>query len=210
MMDKKGKHRKSYAVAAAVVIAAVTFGLSVNLGSTTLAAAVEGYISGVSGTSYEIAWQTENEAEITVYLEIVENGQTKQIPKENLLLQKDDAGNWGILRATAITTPPEEQPPQNYPLHWSENATIKRNVFAVAEYCVDENIIILYEGKNVRGCGLVAYWQGTVEEILNQGNIAIVQVNVEYGEVPNVGVDYWHIEIDLNTYQIVGFYEIAE
>lgn len=99
-MDKKRKHKGLYAVVAAVVIAAVTFGLSVNPGSTTLAAAVEGYISGVSGTSYEIAWQTENEAEVIVYLDIIKNGQTKNVPINNLRLQKDGDGNWGLMKGT--------------------------------------------------------------------------------------------------------------
>ncbi len=320
-MNKKRKRGGLYAIVVAVVVAAIIFGLSIHPGSTTLAAAVEEYIGGleVGGTSYEVIKQTENEAEIIVYLEIIENGQTQRVPKENLLLRKDDAGNWGIVRAMAITTlptetdepeeqseeppeqPPEnqEQPPEERPAELyvtgvsrysyctkGETITFKIEVYnsgglpgtievevlvdgnliksveiyAESERMVWENVTLTfneirdykievagYEWIVMVG-GIKDWWDDDImresvmkvfgeyfneyvlEEIPGvawlykgepsggygfgpydrEGDVVIIKGHIIYGTVPNLKVDYWLAKIDLSTYQVVDFYEIAE
>lgn len=309
-MDKKRKRGGLYAIVVAVVVAAIMFGLSIHPGSTTLAAAVEEYIGGleVGGTSYEVVQQTENEAEVIVYLEIIENGQTQRVPKENLLLVKDDIGNWGVVSATAIVKPdeqseesaeqsPEEQEPRPAELSviWVEQpfecVKMEPVMFVIhvvndgdmhgtyttevlADGTLVENVIIPVDGRGdnrttvtitfdkigeyaisaagkewtITVHGIKEWWNDPVisasvrqviddymwwyvfEEIPGvarlykgepwsgygwdpydrEGDVVVLEGWITYGEVPNIKVDYWLAKIDLDTYQVVEFYEIAE
>jgi parallel beta-helix repeat protein len=106
-IGQKGLSTTAIVIALLAIVVGVSLAFVLQPRTTTLAAAVEGYTSGlgISGTSYEIVRQSENEAEVIIYLEIIDNGQVQKVPIKNLLLQKDSAGNWGVAMTTPIVIP---------------------------------------------------------------------------------------------------------
>lgn len=196
--------KKKMAAVVAVTIAAAALGVGLQSGSTTLAAAVEEYVGGfeVGGISYEIIRQTENEAEIIVYLEIVENDKYKKVPMEDLILGKDDSGNWGIMKATNIFIPPEENeepeptPDKKDTSWWSDPVICAPAMQAMIDY-MDENVLdspgIFRNEPNIS-----SGW-GPYDR---EDNVVIVKGWMIYGTTSDIKEIEWTAMIDLNIYEV--------